>query len=354
MLPTFRSAVRRKLLRWYEKDKRDLPWRRKVDPYAVWIAETMLQQTQVKTVIPYYAKFLQAFPTAESLARAPLQRVMRHWSGLGYYRRAENLSKAARQIVRRHRGKIPNDYDRLRALPGIGDYTAGAVLSIAFDRRYPAIDGNAQRVLRRLVRIENERELRALGAALVPRTGPGRFNQALMELGATLCTPRNPRCRACPLNSLCASRSGAQTSGEGSERTATKFKNVTWPLALVRRGGKILLRRRAGRGLLAGLWDLPGGQLSRRERIATLLQDHLVELKLAGTPPMKIGEIRHAITYRRIRAPIYLVNFEPDAEVDLPASRWRWIDPAKLQKQAISSMTAKAVALFANYEKNSH
>jgi len=354
MLPTFRSAVRRKLLRWYEKDKRDLPWRRKLDPYAVWIAETMLQQTQVKTVIPYYGKFLHAFPTVESLARAPLQRVLRQWSGLGYYRRAENLSKAARQIVRRHRGKIPDDYDRLRALPGIGDYTAGAVLSIAFERRYPAIDGNAQRVLRRLVRIESERKLRAVGAALVPRARPGQFNQALMELGATLCTPRNPRCRECPVNSLCASRSRAHTSGERSERTAAKFKKVTWPLAIIRRGGKILLRRRAVRGLLAGLWDLPGGQLAGRKRITTCLQDCLVELKLAGAQPKKIGEIRHAITHRRIRAPIYLIDFEADTEVDLPRSRWRWIDPANVQKQAISSMTAKAVALFSSYEKNSH
>ncbi|MGH7795336.1 MAG: A/G-specific adenine glycosylase [Candidatus Binatia bacterium] len=353
MLPTFRSAVRRKLLSWYERNKRDLPWRRKLDPYAVWIAETMLQQTQVKTVIPYYEKFLQAFPTMESLARAPLPRVLRQWSGLGYYRRAENLSKAARQIVRRHRGKIPDDYDRLRALPGIGEYTAGAVLSIAFERRYPAIDGNAQRVLRRLVRIESERELRAMAAALVPRARPGSFNQALMELGATVCTPRNPRCRECPMDSLCASGSRARTRRARSERKAAQIKNVIWPLALIRRGGKILLRRRAGRGLLAGLWDLPGGQLANRERIATLLHDHLDELKSTRARPKKIGEIRHAITHRRIRAPIYLVDVEANIEVDLPRSRWRWIDPANVQKQATSSMTAKAVALFSSYEKNS-
>ena len=353
MLPKFRSAIRRKLLRWYENNKRDLPWRRARDPYSVWIAETMLQQTQVKTVVPYYEEFLQAFPTVESLARAPLQRVLRHWSGLGYYRRAENLSQAAREISRRHRGKIPDDYDGLRALPGVGDYTAGAVLSIAFDQRYPAIDGNVRRVLGRLVRIESDRELRAVAAALVPKSNPGEFNQALMELGATVCTPQNQRCRDCPIRSLCASGSRLGARRARSRHNAAKFKNVVWPLALIRRGGKILLQRRAAHGLLAGLWDLPGRPLAGRERIAALLQVHLAELKSARARPKKIGEIRHAITHRRIRAPIYLVDVEAHIGVDLPGSRWRWIHPLKIRQQATSSMTAKAVALFSRYETDS-
>src|SRR5688572_11010319 len=194
MLPTLRLAIRQKLLRWYQNNKRALPWRRSQDPYAVWISETMLQQTQVNTVIPYYEKFLHRFPTVDALARAPLPQVLRLWSGLGYYRRAANLKKAAQQIVRRHDGQIPRDFAQLKALAGIGDYTAGALLSIAFGKPYPAIDGNVRRVLSRLLGNAHERRVHALAAEIIPAARPGEFNQAIMELGATVCTPKNPRC----------------------------------------------------------------------------------------------------------------------------------------------------------------
>ncbi|HEY2918304.1 MAG TPA: A/G-specific adenine glycosylase, partial [Candidatus Binatia bacterium] len=183
------APIRRRLLRWYDRNKRDLPWRKTRDPYAIWVAETMLQQTQVKTVIPYYERFLKAFPTVEALARAPQQRVLRMWSGLGYYRRAENLKQVARQLVRRCDGKIPRNHDALRALPGVGDYTAGAVLSIAYQQRFPALDGNTRRVLNRLFNLTDNTALHIRALQLVPRSRPGDFNQALMELGATLCTP---------------------------------------------------------------------------------------------------------------------------------------------------------------------
>src|SRR3954471_7817846 len=152
-------SLRRTLVTWYQKNKRDLPWRKTSDPYAIWVSETMLQQTQVKTVVPYYQKFLEAFPTIAQLDRAPLSRILRLWSGLGYYRRAENLKKAARQIMRQHNGSLPRDYERLRALPGIGEYTAGAVLSIAFNRRYPAVDGNVRRVLSRVFNPHDKTEM---------------------------------------------------------------------------------------------------------------------------------------------------------------------------------------------------
>jgi A/G-specific adenine glycosylase len=200
------SLVRKKLLRWYDGNKRDLPWRRSGDPYAIWLAETMLQQTQVKTALPYYDRFIAAFPSIEALARAPLQRVLRLWSGLGYYRRAENLKKAAMQVVRNHGGKLPDNYQQLRNLAGIGDYTAGAILSIAFQQCYPAVDGNVRRVFARLFTITDEKLLRAMANRLVPRVRPGDFNQALMELGATTCTPQNPHCSACPVHRECAGR----------------------------------------------------------------------------------------------------------------------------------------------------
>jgi A/G-specific adenine glycosylase len=353
MLPTLRTAIRRKLVRWYQNNKRDLPWRRSHDPYAIWISETMLQQTQVNTVIPYYKQFLVRFPTVDALARAPLPQVLRLWSGLGYYRRAANLKKAAQQIVRRHGGEIPQDFTELRALAGIGEYTAGALLSIAFGKPCPAIDGNVRRVLSRLLRITDEREIRAIAAALVPAKHPGEFNQALMELGATVCTPKNQRCSQCAVNSLCASRSRANTAVLGS-RAPVKFKAVVWPMAIVRRSGTILLRRRAANGLLASLWELPGQELTGKQSITGLFRRELNGVIPMVARPKKLGEIRHAITYRRIRAPVYIFEFAGKSHVKLPASQWRWVAPAKLQEHAVSSMTAKAVGVLSAHEKNSH
>ena len=351
MPPTLRSAIRRKLVRWYQTNKRDLPWRRSHDPYAIWISETMLQQTQVNTVIPYYERFLDRFPTIDALARAPLPQVLRHWSGLGYYRRAANLKRAAQQIVRGHGGQVPQDYTQLRALAGIGDYTAGALLSIAFGKPYPAIDGNVRRVLSRLLRVTDERRLRAIGAELVPAKQPGEFNQALMELGATVCTPKNQRCSHCVLNSLCASRSSQGAAALGS-RTPMKVKNVVWPIAIVRRDGKILLRRRAAHGLLAGLWELPGEELTGGDSIAGLFKRELNGVSLTLGRPKKLGAIRHAITHRRIRAPVYVIELIDKEPINLPTGQWRWVAPAKVHKHAISSMTAKAVSLLAAHEKN--
>ncbi len=353
MLSSHRLAIRRKLLRWYERNKRDLPWRRSRDPYAIWIAETMLQQTQVKTVIPYYEKFLAAFPTVVRLARAPRQTVLRHWSGLGYYRRAENLHKAARQIVRRHGGELPRQPAELRALAGIGDYTAGALLSIAFHKPFPAVDGNVRRVLGRLLPLQDEHELRRTAEALVPTKKPGTFNQALMELGATVCTPQNQRCPDCPLRSACVTAihpAGTTTAQNNNRRCAI---DVVWPLAIVRRGGKILLRRRGSKGLLAGLWEIPGGVVNKCESIAATLARHLPSLGLSLGQAKQIGVFHHAITYRRIRAPVYLIEAAEKRDIALPRPSWRWVEPAKLNERATSSMTVKAVNLLTAHEKSS-
>ena len=352
MLPTLHSAIRRNLLRWYKNNKRDLPWRGTRDPYAVWISETMLQQTQVNTVIPYYEKFMSRFPGVDELARAPLPKVLRLWSGLGYYRRAENLRQAAQQIVRLHDGEIPRDFAQLRALAGIGDYTAGALLSIAFGKPYPAIDGNARRVLGRVLRITSEPALRAAAEELISRSQPGEFNQALMDLGATICTPKNQRCADCPINSLCASRSRPHAPFTLGSRRPLTFKNVVWPLAIVRHHGKILLRRRATNGLLAGLWELPGNELKGKQSLAALFGNELKGAQLSYTRPEKLGEIRHAITHRRIWAPVYLLDLTGNRRARVPLAGWRWIAPENLQELATSSMTVKALAIFSNHEKN--
>jgi A/G-specific adenine glycosylase len=345
-------SIRRRLLHWYDKNKRDLPWRKTKDPYAIWVAETMLQQTQVKTVILYYESFLKVFPTIRALARAPQQQVLRAWSGLGYYRRAENLRRAARQLLRRHEGKIPQIYDELRSLPGIGNYTAGAILSIAFQRRYPALDGNARRVLSRLFNLTDDTELRARAIQLIPSSRPGDFNQALMELGATLCTPRAPDCAVCPVTFACAARPRIHLRARPTSRPESVFRNVTWPLAIVRRQGKILLHHRSTKGLLAHLWELPGGEVGQRGRPEAALRRQLGDLSADLSRPWRVGEFRHSITYRRIRAPIYLFDYRPTGKIRLPARRWRWTQRSKLGNYPMSSMTRKALRLFEIHEKS--
>lgn len=344
------SPVRKKLLRWYQKNRRALPWRRSRDPYAIWIAETMLQQTQVHTVLPYYEKFLAALPTVEALARARSERVLRLWSGLGYYRRAEYLRRAARQIMVEHGGMLPQDYRQLRALAGIGDYTAGAILSIAFHKRYPAVDGNARRVLGRIFAFNAACELRATAFKLVPGSSPGEFNQALMELGATLCAPKNPRCLECPVKLECSSHGRGHRGAGITAPRQKRFVRVLWPLAILRRGGKILLRRRPAKGLLAGLWELPGALLARSSKPRALPALLSRELPLRSSGARRIGEFEHAIGQRRIRAPIYLFESAARGPIRLPRARWRWIDPAHSANHAVSSMTIKAARMLANYE----
>ena len=346
------SLLRRRLLLWYRRNQRDLPWRRSRDPYAIWISETMLQQTQVKTVLPYYARFMKALPRVQSLAHAPLQNILRLWSGLGYYRRAENLHKAARQIMRHHDGIIPREYARLRALPGIGDYTAGALLSIAYGEPYPAVDGNVRRVLNRLVRLKSHEKIHCFATKLAQTSQPGNLNQALMELGATVCTPKEPRCGECPVATACRGRTRMGREHAKPRRAKVKFRKVAWPLAIVHYRGKILLRRRRANGLLAKLWELPGTEMSPTEKAEAAIGQELSPLPVRGLVPQRLGELRHSITHRRIIAPVLLYRWPTGTSLPRNKPEWRWIDANELHRYATSSMTTKAVQLFIGHEKN--
>ncbi|HEU4343817.1 MAG TPA: A/G-specific adenine glycosylase [Candidatus Binatia bacterium] len=346
------APIRRSLLHWYDTAHRDMPWRRTRDPYAIWIAETMLQQTQVTTVVPYYDKFLNAFPTARALDRAPLCKVLALWSGLGYYRRAENLKKSARQIVAQHRGRLPADYKTLLSLPGVGAYTAGAVMSIAFGARYPALDGNARRVLGRMFNIDGEKELRERAARLVPKLRPGYFNQGLMELGATICLPRIPKCHACPVAGFCAARRAGQLSSRVAPGASRNVTGVFWPMAIVRSRGKVLLRRRPNDGILRGLWEFPGGEKRWHEDLQAMLRRHLAEFNAALQCHGRIAQIRHSITNKRILSPIVLFDVRRPGPIALPGSRWRWVSLSSLRRLPVSSMTLKAASVLAGYEKN--
>ena len=321
-----KARIRTALLRWYDRSKRDLPWRKTRDPYAIWVSETMLQQTQVATVLPYYQRFMEAFPSVEALDRSSLDAVRSAWSGLGYYRRAENLKRAARILVGCHGARLPADYQALLRLPGIGVYTAGAIMSIAFNRRYPAPDGNVRRVYARLLGLTDLKGIDKSAEEMVSRGRPGDFNQAVMELGATVCLPATPLCGRCPVAHWCRAR--ASGAFDVPRRQPARTRAVEWPLVLVESRSRILLHRRPEGGLLAGLWELP--------RPETLPAGVLNEA-LRGSEPVAV--IRHAITDMRITAPVYVLR----RKVSVKGATWRWVNVADLAAHPLSSLSAKAV-----------
>ena len=251
--PEWQSLFRRRLLRWYHVHKRDLPWRGTRDPYQVWLSEIMLQQTRVSAVLGYYQRFVKRFPDIHALASAPLPSVLAVWSGLGYYRRARMLHAAARKVLREYDGKFPHTTEQLLTLPGIGRYTAAAIASIAFDEPVAAVDGNVERVLRRLHgRPLSGAALWQATTELLSKRHPGDFNQAMMELGATVCLPRNPACLACPVNPWCASR-GARIEQQAGSR---KKRRIFYALDC-RHDSVFLVRRPKSASLMPGMWELP-------------------------------------------------------------------------------------------------
>ena len=339
--------IARALLRWYDGARRDLPWRRDPTPYKTLLSELMLQQTAVATVEPYFARFLARFPTLEALAAATDDEVTALWSGLGYYARARNLRRAAELVVREHGGRIPRTEAELRALPGVGPYTAAAIAAIAFGARAFALDGNAARVLSRL---SGERRpidvpatraaLHARGLAEVPRRRPGDFNQAVMELGATVCTARGPRCDACPLASACLARA-AGLAGELPRKRARAARPVVRVVcACVTDGGRVLLTRRAS-GLLAGTWSLPEGSA------AGGVGARAVARRLAEAAGVRVahvayrGRVRQVFTHRDVTAEVYRIEGETRAA---RGGGRRWVLPEGAGAIGVSSFTRKTVA----------
>lgn len=280
------------LLAYFDVHQRDMPWRDTSEPYAIWISEVMLQQTRVDVVRPYYERWLQRYPTVQALAAADLDDVLREWQGLGYYSRARNLHRAARLIRERHGGSLPGNVGSLRALPGVGEYTAGAIASIAFGIAAPAVDGNVRRVLCRLHDLEDPTaaELRSIAGGMVPADRPGDFNQALMELGATICTPRSPACPACPLAEWCRARA-RRTQGQrprSKPRKPVPEESVN-SVVFLRDGGEVLLVRRPDRGLLAGLWEFPADDGAL-----------IAELRNAARPIASLPTIVHVYSHRKV------------------------------------------------------
>ncbi len=330
------------LLPWYHIHKRDLPWRRSSDPYAILVSEMMLQQTQVQTVIPYYERWLRTFPTFSSLAKASLNQVLKAWEGLGYYSRARNLHALAHRVLRDFKGHFPSDFKDALSLPGIGRYTAGAVLSIAFGKRFPVLDGNVVRVFCRYFGIHEEvsrpQTLKTLwqkAEELLPLDHPGDYNQALMELGAMVCTPRNPSCLLCPLRLSCvAYAQGLQEKlPRKKKKAATPHKNIG--AAIIWKAGKILISQRPASGLLGGLWEFPGGKLESGETLPECVKREIMEeLGIRIRVGKKVAKISHAYSHFRITLHAFDCTYQSGSPQKLGVQDWRWVEPLNLRRYA--------------------
>jgi len=347
-LPARKKADPAALLAWYDRHARVLPWRAKrggrSDPYRVWLSEIMLQQTTVKTVAPYYARFLRRWPDIAALAAASLDDVLREWAGLGYYARARNLHACARAVVERHGGIIPDTLDGLRALPGIGDYTAAAVAAIAFDAPAVPVDGNVERVVTRLFAIDEalpaaKPAIKQLAASLLPPRRAGDFAQALMDLGASLCSPKRPACALCPWSEPCVAR--ARGEQETFPRKAPKREGKLRrgaAFVVSRADGRVLLRQRPAKGLLAQMTEVPGSDWAH---------DFDEADALASAPRFKRanwrllpGVVRHVFTHFPLELAVFIAQVPPGAAAPKGA---RWVKVADLPGEALPTVMRKVL-----------
>ncbi len=349
-----RRAIQRPLLAWFAEAGRDLPWRRQRDAYRTWLAEIMAQQTRLEAVVPYYQRFVERFPDLEQLAAAERDEVLALWSGLGYYSRGRNLHRTARLLCAQHDGRLPADVESLAALPGIGRYTAGAIASIALGRAEPAVDGNVKRVLARLFDIAADLERPAvreqlwqLAGRLVPADRPGDFNEALMELGALVCTPRAPACAGCPLRRLChARRRGTQLERPLPRRRRVPLL-VTLRLALIRRPAGLLLVQNPSRGLFGGLWSLPlhprtGRGNGDARALAKALEHDLGRATEVGP---RLAAFEHLLTHRRLQVRVHAVALQKGPLQLHAYTAARWISrPQQLERMGLAALTRKALA----------
>jgi len=337
------AALQRTLLAWYDRHHRDLPWRRSKDPYRIWVSEVMLQQTTVKTVLPYYKAFLDRFPTLLALAEEPEEEVLAAWSGLGYYHRARNLHRGAQHVAERHAGRFPRALEAALAVPGVGLYTASAVLSIAHGLPLPVVDGNVRRVLARLLALRGP-AFRKDGPyynraeELLDRERPGDWNQALMELGATLCLPRKPACPACPLRQRCEARARGIVADLPEGRARRTPVNVTVAAALVERDGRVLLVRRPEGRLLGRMWEVPQTSLEGHGR-PDLAREIEERHGLRVVPGPLAVRARHAVTYRRITLEGYTTRLRPPVPDD--SDRFLWARPEEVKHLPVASSTRK-------------
>jgi len=346
------------LLSWYRVQKRDLPWRRSRDPYHIWVSEVMLQQTRVETVKPYFERFVSLFPTVRALAEAPEETVLKAWEGLGYYSRARNLQSAAREVTERYGGTVPDTKERFAELKGVGPYTAGAVMSIAFNRREPAVDGNVMRVLSRYFCIEEDIAkggtralMERLQYELIPDGEASDFNQAIMELGALICTPKSPHCLTCPVMERCAGRLEGKEESLPIKTKAKPPRPEYRACALVvsEDGTRVLLRKRPATGLLADMWELPHDEFAARgwspampdaalgDALAGWIGEQLTsDADAAVRPSAPIGIAEH--TFSHIHWNLRVHRLTAAAGGTPPPEPYRWVDRAGMERHPLPNV----------------
>ncbi len=356
------KTLQSSLTDWYQQEKRDLPWRETRNPYHILVSEFMLQQTQVKTVIPYYTRWAKSFPTVQKLAAASESRVLKHWEGLGYYSRARNLHRTAKMIKEQFQGEVPDTLDEILKLPGVGRYTAGAVLSIAFDKKTPVLDGNVKRVLSRWFCLpenggtpQSENKLWQIAEEILPEKQSGDFNQALMELGATVCLPKNPLCLLCPTSDSCqAQKNGAQEKFPPA-KVKTPTQKIEVSAAVIYRNGKTYIQQRPKRGLMAGLWEFPGGKIEKNESPEDCLHREIKEeLGIKIVIKEKIMTIKHSYTQFRVTLHVYLCSHKSGKIRATSCDQWKWIAAQEIDQYPFPAANVKIIKYLQQNSLNGH
>lgn len=349
----------RLLLGWYREHARGLPWRGVTDPYAVWVSEIMLQQTRVETVLDYYARWMARFPTVQALAEAEEQEVLRLWEGLGYYSRARSLHRAAREVMARFDGHLPSTRAELETLPGIGRYTAGAIASMAFGKDEPALDGNLRRVLARVFDIDipidspqGMQKLEELFRRNLPPGQAGDFNQAMMDLGSAICLPRSPACVSCPVEELCR----AKMLGLQEQRPVMKERqpipHYTVTAAVLQQDSRVLIAKRLPNGLLASLWEFPGGKQEPGETLPACLKREIrEELGVEIEVGAELGVFKHAYTHFKATLHAFTCRLIDGEPRPLAATELRWVLPAELDQFPMGKLDRRIALVLSTTDK---
>lgn len=355
MTQMMKNSFVKPLITWYEKNARDLPWRCTRDPYKIWIAEVMLQQTTVNAVIPFYERWMKVFPDVESVAQAPLQKILNMWQGLGYYQRAKNIQKAARMMCEKFDGKIPSNLEDIKQLPGFGPYTVGAVLSIAFEQRRPIIDANVRRVMMRYLALEGfaeasfDPQILEFLEKMMPEKRNNIFNQALMELGALVCRNKESLCLVCPL------KRGCQAYAKGLQEIIPTPKkrmmiDVEVAIGLIQKDDFYFIQKRPSKGLFADLWEFPGGKVEKGEiPQAALARELKEELKVAVASAQKLFEVEQFYTQFRAKLHVFDSQVHPQPVFD---RTHKWVKLKHLNNYPMPSGSARIVDKLQTIEKN--
>ena len=353
------QSLRQALVEWYLTNHRDLPWRKSKNPYHIWVSEVMLQQTQVNTVLPYYHKFLRRFPNINRLARANPQHVLKVWEGMGYYARARNLRSAAAIVLDQHREAVPQSWQEFRKLPGVGDYIAAAVLSIAFDKPYPVVDGNVKRVLSRLFVMEaavntssSNKIYQSAAADILDQSRPGTFNQAMMELGAMVCKPQNPLCHVCPLQKQCLAFKSNRTMELPKKLTRSPIPQYRIAVGVVFKNGRVLITRRKDDGLLGGLWEFPGGKIRDGEKPeAACIREIKEEVDLTVMVETHLCKVKHAYTHFKILMDVFCCSYTCGRVKLKGPVDFRWIELDKLEAYPLPKANHKFLSRLYEWYK---